>query len=546
MVLVSYYFEQTILKEHLMNQTPKKAEFNFGYLGKESQISAFWNTVTPQLIEQAIFANEGVLSPTGALIVKTGKFTGRSPNDKFVVNYDQDYDKEIDWGKVNKPFSVEKFDRLLAKVIQHIEKKDVYIQDVLVGSNPIHQRKIRFISEYAWSSIFARNLLISGGGIFSDAPDFTIIQTPSFLADPTIDGTNSPAFIIINFEKKVALIGCTKYAGEIKKTVFSIMNRLLPKEGVLPMHCSANIGKNGDTALFFGLSGTGKTTLSSDLDRLLIGDDEHGWAKDGVFNFEGGCYAKTINLNKDLEPIIWEASQKFGAIIENVVFDEETRKIDFNDGSITENTRAAYPLQYVSTRSEISRGGHPNHIFFLSADAFGVLPPISSLSPDQAAYFFLSGYTAKLAGTERGLGTEPEATFSTCFGAPFLPLNPVKYAAMLKEKINEHHSKVWLVNTGWTGGPFGVGARIKLPYTRAIISAAIKNELDESSFEMDPVFQLRIPKKLSGVPPEILNPINNWKDPQKYRQMANTLIEKFKENISQYKGLIDTEILNLL
>ena len=526
-----------------MRLDPQKTEINLGYLGKQSQITAFWNLEVPVLIEQALINQEGNLSPTGALLVQTGEFTGRSPNDKFIVDHQQMSDREIDWGKVNKPFNPEKFDILLEKVLDHLQKNNLYVQDLLAGSNPLYQRKIRVISEYAWAALFAHDLLIPSTEKFITPPDFTVIQVPSLLADPEIDGTRSKVFIVIDFVKKVVLIGCTQYAGEIKKAVFTVMNRLVPDEGVLPMHCSANIGMEGDTALFFGLSGTGKTTLSSDPDRFLIGDDEHGWAKEGVFNFEGGCYAKTINLNKDLEPIIWSASQQFGSVLENVVFDGDSRIINFDDDLLTENTRAAYPLKNVARRSKNGMGGHPNHIFFLSADAFGVLPPISKLSADQAAYFFLSGYTAKLAGTERDLGIEPQATFSTCFGAPFMPLNPVRYAQMLREKISEHHSSVWLVNTGWTGGPYGVGSRIKLPYTRAMISAALKGVLDEAPSEIEPVFGLKIPSIIPGVPAKILNPIKNWDSSQKYLQTAAELKEKFKQNMTQYQESIDENIL---
>lgn len=529
-----------------MRLDPQKTVLDLGYLGKQSQINVYWNLSAPQLIEQSIINKEGNLSPTGALLVSTGEFTGRSPNDKYIVNYQESSDQEIDWGKVNRPFEPKKFDHLLDKVLLHLEDKNIYVQDVLVGSHSQHQRRVRLITEFAWSALFARDLLIPGIDMYADGPDFTIIQTPTFSADPVVDGTNSKTFILIDFVKRIVLIGSTQYAGEVKKAVFTIMNRLLPGEHVLPMHCSANMGMQGDTALFFGLSGTGKTTLSSDQDRYLIGDDEHGWAQDGVFNFEGGCYAKTINLKKELEPIIWDASQSFGSVLENVTYDGDSRLLDFTDSSITENTRAAYALQNVTRRVKSGMGGHPNHIFFLSADAFGVLPPISSLSPDQAAYYFLSGYTAKLAGTERGLGVEPQATFSACFGAPFMPLNPVKYANMLREKIFDHHSKVWLVNTGWTGGPYGVGSRIKLPYTRAIISAAIKGILDEAPSEYAPVFGLKIPDIIPGVPSKMLNPNKNWESPDAYKKMAEVLISKFRQNITQYKGEIDSDLLTLL
>ena len=528
-----------------MNKT-KKNEIDLDYLGLKNNRKIYWNLQNPQCIEKAISNGEAQLSSTGALLVKTGEFTGRSPNDKFIVDHAGETDKEIDWGKINRPFDPEKFCKLFQKVIDHLQNKEIYIQDVYLGSHPQHQRKIRVITEYAWSSLFTNNLFIPAGSIFSFLPDFTIIQAPSCFAEPEVDGTNSKTFILIDFEKKIALIGYTEYAGEIKKTAFTIMNRLLPSEGVLPMHCSANIGSDNKTALFFGLSGTGKTTLSSDPNRFLIGDDEHGWSNDGVFNFEGGCYAKTINLKKDLEPIIWNASQRFGAVLENVVYDEETREIDFSDGRITENTRVAYPLRFIEKRIKDGRGGHPTNIFFLCADAFGVLPPISKLTPDQVVYFFLSGYTAKLAGTERNLGVEPKATFSTCFGAPFMPLNPVHYANLLKQKITEFNSKVWLVNTGWTGGPYGIGSRIKLPYTRAMISAAINGVLDTVHFKKESIFGLYIPEFIPEVPKELLDPSKNSDDKEPYLKISSELIQKFRDNISQYKGSVNEEILRQL
>ncbi|KAF0112540.1 MAG: phosphoenolpyruvate carboxykinase (ATP) [Chloroflexi bacterium] len=527
-----------------MQQSAKLTNINLKYLGINDHFNVYWNLATPKLVEHSIRNNESNLSPSGALLVNTGEFTGRSPNDKFIVDYGEKTDNEIFWGSVNRPYSPENFEKLLFKVTKHIATVPIYAQDVLVGAHPNHQRKIRIISEFAWSALFACDLFIPTSDKFVDEPDFTVIQTPSFFADPTVNGTFSKAFIIINFKKRIVLIGCTQYAGEIKKSVFSVMNRILPDEHVLPMHCSANIGMDGDTALFFGLSGTGKTTLSSDPDRFLIGDDEHGWGADGVFNFEGGCYAKTINLQQNLEPIIWKASQEFGSVLENVIFNQETREIDFTNDSLTENTRAAYPLTHIAKRIKNGRGNHPNHIFFLSADAFGVLPPISSLTPDQAAFYFLSGYTSKLAGTERGLSSEPQATFSACFGAPFLPLNPARYTEMLRNKIKEYNSKVWLVNTGWTGGQYGVGSRIKLPYTRAMISAAIKGILDEAPSEIDPVFGLKIPNIIPGVPAKLLNPILNWPDHTQYLINANQLICKFKQNIIQYRDSFDDKVIN--
>lgn len=529
-----------------MRLDPNKSIFSLGYLGKKSQISVFWNLAVPQLIEQAILNGEGCLSQKGALIVNTGKFTGRSPNDKYIVNYREPDDDSIDWGKVNQPFCPKSFQKLLSKVLEYLENRKIYVQDVYAGSHPLHQRKIRIITEYAWSALFAKNLLRPAEEKFIDLPDFTVIQTPLFLANPENDYTNSSTFILIDFKKKIVLIGNTEYAGEVKKAVFTVLNRLLPSESVLPMHCSANISMEGETALFFGLSGTGKTTLSSDPDRYLIGDDEHGWAEEGIFNFENGCYAKTINLSQDLEPVIWKSSQEFGAILENVKICEETRLIDFSDGSITENTRAAYPLESVIQRVNNNVSSHPKHIFFLSADAFGVLPPISKLSLEQAIYFFLSGYTAKLAGTERDLDVIPQATFSACFGAPFMPLPPVVYANMLKERIEKFGVGVWLVNTGWTGGPYGVGTRIKLPYTRAMISAALKGILNEAPSTIEDYFGLRIPKIIWGVPTNLLSPVNCWKNVQDYQSMANILISKFRGNFKQYISSIDKKISEVL
>ncbi len=505
------------------------------FLSVKSSKNQYKNLSLPDLVEQVIRNHEGFLSESGAILVSTGEFTGRSPGDKYIVDYGNEYDEEIYWGKVNQRISPQQFDNLLDKVLTYLQKKDVYIQDVAVGANEQHQRKIRVVSEYAWSAIFSKNLFIEKRNSAIKDFDFLLIQAPGYKADPKNAGTKSPTFVIIDFNRKIILIGNTQYAGEIKKSVFTVMNRLLPSENVLPMHCSANMGRNGDTALFFGLSGTGKTTLSSDPDRQLIGDDEHGWGEDGIFNFEGGCYAKTINLKQKYEPLIWSAVHSFGSVLENVVFDASTRVVDFSKDTITENTRGAYDLKRIDNHVEAGKGSHPRNIFFLSADAFGVLPPISLLTDQQVMEYFLAGYTAKLAGTERGLGNEPIATFSSCFGAPFLPLSPLLYAKMLKDRIEKYGSNVWLINTGWIGGQFGIGNRIDLPFTRRMISAAICDEIDKRELSIDPVFGLKIPKEIKGVPVEILNQIDLWKDKNEYQRVAQNLLSQINKNLSEYK-----------
>ncbi len=495
---------------------------------------SYTNLSTAALIEEIIRNSEGTLSSSGSVLVETGEFTGRSPGDKYIVDHGKPYDSEIDWGNVNQRLSAEHFSVLMVKITSHCKDKKLYVQDVVVGADSAHQRKIRVLTEYAWSALFAKNLFIDplDGEIFD--PDFTVIQVPGFKADPKEDGVVTPTFVIIDFEEKIVLIGNTSYAGEIKKSVFTVMNRILPSEDVLPMHCSANVGINGDCALFFGLSGTGKTTLSSDPDRFLIGDDEHGWSQDGVFNFEGGCYAKVINLKRELEPLIWNAVHQFGSVLENVAYDPINRNLDFNNAKLTENTRGAYGLNCIDKRIPDGKGSHPKNIFFLSADAFGVLPPISLLDEKQAMYYFLAGYTSKLAGTERGLGTEPQATFSYCFGAPFLPLSPLVYAKMLKERIVKYQSRVWLINTGWVGGSYGVGERIHLPYTRAMISAVLTGEINELEMTVDPVFGLHIPKFITGVPTIVMDPKSHWSDKDAYLQTAVKLRTQFEKTLSNY------------
>ncbi len=506
-----------------------------------------WNLTRAQLIEHAIAHGEGQFSADGAFIVNTGKHTGRSPNDKYVVRYPEMDQEDICWGKVNVPISPEKFDRIYSELSAYYQGREVFVQDMRVGAHPIHSLPIRIITEKAWHNLFAQNQFrrITRDEADRQIPQFTVIQSENFNAVPAVDGTRTGTFIIVNFPKKLILIGGTGYAGEIKKAIFTIMNYLLPRQGILSMHCSANVGKRGDVALFFGLSGTGKTTLSSDPERCLIGDDEHGWCDEGVFNFEGGCYAKTIRLDNKLEPIIWAATHRFGTVLENVVYDETSRQVDFDSDAITENTRGAYPLDFVPSHVTEGCAGHPENVFFLMADAFGVMPPIAKLNQAQAMYYFLSGYTSKLAGTETGLGKEPQATFSACFGAPFLPLYPHIYAELLGEKIQKHGVSVWLINTGWTGGPYGVGARIHLPYTRQMIQAALTGELDNVPFRKEDFFGLSIPQTCPGVPDEVLDPQKTWKDPEAYARQARNLIAQFEENFKQYSDRVPGEVLEI-
>ena len=502
-------------------------------LGIIAPKAVYRNLSVPALVEKALQANEGTLSETGALVVNTGKYTGRSPDDKFVVDYPSIHD-EIAWGKVNVPMAPETFDKIYNKMTAYLQGRDIYIFDGFAGADPKYTQRFRIINELASQNLFIHQLLIrpEKEQLENFEPDFTIIAAPGFKCIPEIDGTNSEAAIIVSFEKKMVIIAGSQYSGEIKKSVFSVMNYLLPKNGVFPMHCSANIGADGDTALFFGLSGTGKTTLSADPERMLIGDDEHGWSDNGVFNFEGGCYAKCINLSKENEPQIWNAI-KFGALVENVVMDPETRVFDFNDGSLTENTRVGYPVEFIPNAAIPGVGGQPKTVVFLTADAFGVLPPIAKLDKDMAMFHFVSGYTSKLAGTERGI-TEPQATFSTCFGAPFLPLDPSVYAEMLGEKVAQSNANVYLINTGWSGGSYGVGKRMSLKYTRAMVTAALTGALDNVKFELDPIFNVYVPTESPNVPAEILNPKNTWADKAEYDKTAKMLAARFTENFKKY------------
>lgn len=495
-----------------------------------------FNLSVAQLSEMAVLRNGSKLTSTGAVSAQTGKYTGRSPKDKFIVDEPSVHGK-VDWGDVNRPISEEVFDNLYQEVLNYLDKKELFVFDGFAGADKKYQLPIRVVNEFAWHNLFVHQLFIrpTAEELNTHTPEFTIVSAPTFQANPAVHGTNSEAFIIVNFKKKIVLIGGTHYAGEMKKSIFSIMNYLLPQQGVLSMHCSANMGKDGDVALFFGLSGTGKTTLSADPERMLIGDDEHGWSDHGVFNIEGGCYAKCINLSAEKEPEIFNAI-KFGSVLENVVVDENTREADYDDNSLTENTRAAYPIDYIPNALIPSVAGNPNVVIFLTADAFGVLPPIAKLTKEQAMFHFLSGYTSKLAGTERGV-TEPEATFSTCFGSPFLPLAPRVYAEMLGEKIDQHNAQVYLVNTGWSGGPYGVGKRMNLPYTRAMITSALKGELDKEEFEAHPVFGVLVPKNVTGVPSDILNPRNTWADKEAYDAQAKKLATLFVENFEKFSDM---------
>lgn len=490
----------------------------------------------PQLIEAALRNGEAVLTASGALAATTGKYTGRSPKDKFIVR-EPGSETHIHWGTVNQPFDRDRFEELVDRVTDYLTDKNRYVFDGFAGADPRHRLPIRVITERAWHNLFAHQLFIrpSSEELSAHQPEFTVISAPGFQAMPGRDGTRSEAAIIISFEHRLVLICGTEYAGEIKKSIFSVMNYLLPRRGVLSMHCSANVGKSGDTALFFGLSGTGKTTLSADPERELIGDDEHGWSEDGVFNIEGGCYAKCIDLSRELEPQIWRAI-RYGAVLENVVLDPATREELYDRRDLTENTRAAYPVEHIANARIPGTAGHPQTVIFLTADAYGVLPPISRLNREQAMFHFLSGYTSKLAGTERGV-TEPEATFSTCFGAPFLPLRPSVYAEMLGQKIDRHGVQVFLVNTGWTGGPYGVGTRMKLAYTRAMVRAALSGALDDVEYVGEPYFGLSIPRTCPGVPSDVLQPRNTWADKTAYDAKARELARRFRENIRKMDGV---------
>jgi phosphoenolpyruvate carboxykinase (ATP) len=511
--------------------------------GLDPKGDVHWNLVAPVLIQNAIRRGEGQLADMGPFCAVTTPHTGRSPNDKFLVK-EPSSAADVDWGKVNQPLSDQQFEVLLADVRDYLNRREeLYIQDLYCGADPKYRLSVRYVSPSAWHMSFVRNMFIrpEATELPTFDPNFTVLHAPEFEADTAKHGTRTGTFIVLNLAKRMILIGGTRYAGELKKAMFTVMNYYMPKQGVLSMHCSANIGKGGDTALFFGLSGTGKTTLSADPKRSLIGDDEHGWSPEGVFNYEGGCYAKVINLSPEGEPDIYRTTQMFGTILENVVLDELTRKVKFEDQSITENTRASYPLHYISHFVPSGRGGHPKNIVFLTADAFGVLPPIAKLTREQAMYYFLSGYTAKVAGTERGV-KEPQATFSSCFGAVFLVWHPTKYAEMLGKLIDDHGPDVWLVNTGWTGGAFGVGKRMKLAHTRTMVHSLLRGDLHSASLDTDPIFGLHMPKQIADVPNDVLNPRHTWSDKAAYDEQAKKLAGMFRENFSKFATFVPNSV----
>ena len=511
-------------------------------LGLEAR-SVSWNDLPPVLAQRAVRSGEGELLLGGALAVKTGKHTGRSPKDKFVVR-EPSVENSI-WWENNRPLAPAAFETLKADMFAHAKSLDLYAQDLYGGADPAYRLNVRMVTELAWHALFIRQLLRrpEAAELASFSPEFTIVNLPSFKADPARHGCRSETVIAISFEQKLVLIGGTSYAGENKKSVFTILNYLLPAKGVMPMHCSANHarGDAADAAVFFGLTGTGKTTLSADPSRILIGDDEHGWSENGVFNFEGGCYAKTIRLSAEAEPEIYAATSKFGVVLENVVYDERTRLIDFDDGSLTENTRVAYPLDVIANASETGLGGFPRNVVMLTCDAFGVLPPIARLTPAQAMYHFLSGFTAKVAGTEKGV-TEPEPTFSTCFGAPFMPRHPRVYGDLLREKIARHGASCWLVNTGWTGGAYGVGKRMPIKATRALLTAALDGSLNKAKFRKDPKFGFEVPLEVPGVDSSLLDPRGTWADASAYDAQADKLVRMFIENFAQYEEQVGEEI----
>ncbi len=514
-------------------------------LGFSQTGTLHWDLTEPELYEEAIRRSEGVVTADGTLACRTGTHTGRSPNDKFFVR-EPSSEQHIYWGPTNRALDEAHFTRLHQDMAAYAGNKDLFVLNAWAGADRAYRMPVRIVTEFAWHNLFARNMFIPENDQAArdrHQPEFTIVDLPGFTADPARHGTRSETFIVIHFGKRLVLIGGTNYAGEIKKSVFTILNYTLPLKGVLSMHCSANIGARGDTALFFGLSGTGKTTLSSDPARQLIGDDEHGWSETGTFNFEGGCYAKVIKLSAEAEPQIYAASRRFGTVIENVVVNPVTRAVDFEDGSLTENTRSSYPLRFIDNSVASGTGGHPANVVMLTADAYGVLPPIARLSPDAAAYHFLSGYTARGAGTEQG-GTPPQATISTCVGGPFLPLAPGVYAKMLTEKIAKHSARVWLVNTGWTGGPYGVGSRMKIAYTRAMINAALNGQLDGVEFRRHPQLNVDVPVTCPGVPDGVLDPRSTWPDPARYDEQAARLAAMFVENFKAFEGGVSDAVRN--
>lgn len=522
-----------------------KSDYGLDNIGLTNLRQVYWNLPTEALYEEIIFRNEARITQMGPIVANTGKHTGRSVNDKFVVK-EPTTEEHIWWGQYNRPFAPEKFDDLYNRMQGFFQGRDLFVQDCYIGADPDYRMPVRIITEHAWHALFARNMFIlpkTNEEYRRHIPEFTVIAAPSFKGIPQIDATATNTFIALNFAQRVCLIGNTAYAGEIKKSVFTIMNYLMPLQNVLPMHCSANIGSENDAALFFGLSGTGKTTLSADPTRGLIGDDEHGWSDNGVFNFEGGCYAKVINLSAAAEPQIYATTQRFGTILENVVYDPVTRMIDLNDESLTENTRGSYPLEYIDHAVSEKRGGHPKNIILLTCDASGVMPPIAKLTPEQAMYQFISGYTSKLAGTEAGLGKDPEITFSTCFGGPFMVHHPSVYAELLKQKILRYGATCWLVNTGWIGGAYGIGKRISIQYTRTLLNDALSGKLQNVEYYNDPVFGFQVPKSCEGVPSNILNPAESWSNKDQYMQRYRELASRFVDNFKKFESETPLEVI---
>jgi phosphoenolpyruvate carboxykinase (ATP) len=525
----------------------RKADFNLSNHGIGNLRLAYWNLVTEALYEEAVFRVEGVTSVGGPFIAHTGRHTARSANDKFVVRH-SDSENNIWWGTYNRPFTPEKFDAMYSRLLGYLQGRDVFVQDAYAGADEQYRLPVRFVTEHAWHSMFIRNMFILPQSLEEYkrfVPEFTIIGVPGFKAAPSVDNTDSETFIVLNFERRLAIVGNTEYAGELKKSVFTLLNYLLPLEGVLSMHCSANVNPQDadDVALFFGLSGTGKTTLSADPTRRLIGDDEHGWSDNGVFNFEGGCYAKVIGLSESAEPEIYATTRRFGTILENVPYDPVTRLIDLDDDSITENTRASYPLAFIANAVPEKKAGHPKNIVLLTCDANGVMPPIARLNPTQALYQFISGYTSKIAGTEVGLREEPEITFSACFGGPFMVHHPYRYAELLKRKIERYGAQCWLVNTGWVGGPYGVGKRISIRHTRALLHAALTGKLNDVKYTKDPIFGFLVPMSCPDVPMEVLSPSSSWGDKKEYDRRYKDLAMRFKENFAKFTDNTPPEIV---
>lgn len=526
----------------------RKADYDLSNHGMSNLRLAYWNLSMESLYEEAVFRGEGATAVGGPFVAHTGKHTGRSANDKFTVKH-VDSEDDIWWGTYNRPFNSHKFDALYTRMLGYFQGKDVFAQDVYVGADENYRLPIRFVTEYAWHSMFIRNMFIPPETLEEYkrfVPEFTVIDAPGFKSNPSVDGTPGETFIVLDYERKLAIIGNTAYAGEMKKSIFTLLNYLLPLQGVMSMHCSANVDPNdpNDVALFFGLSGTGKTTLSADPTRRLIGDDEHGWSDNGVFNYEGGCYAKVIGLSEAAEPQIYATTKMFGTILENVPLDPVTRKIDLNDESITENTRASYPLEFIANAVPEKKSGHPKNIIFLTCDANGVMPPLARLTTNQALYQFISGYTAKLAGTEAGLGKEPAITFSACFGGPFMVHHPSRYAELLRDKIERYGVKCWLVNTGWVGGAYGIGKRISIKYTRALLNAALTGKLDHVQYKQDPIFGFEVPMHCPDVPDEILDPSSSWSDKEEYDRKYKQLAQRFIENFKKFESETTQEVID--